>query len=470
MVSKKVQISQEAFDAVVKENEEDFGMELEEALADAIHTFQLQGADLAGIITDGRGAANLNEHPVVQAIKLLEAAVTHTEVVNDDSPDGHAIVEALNTLKQRCVDGPPQSIAIAGRNGAVEAIINSSNLIKRKYPAVLGLALEAFISLLEDYSNRLKFSAGGPELVVDALLLNPGSVHVAGSASAIIAIATTGNESLKQSFMDLKADEALVRLLQKPPKDLASLQKICDAVRSLVVADDESAVTSKAYSNARKFCRAGAAEAILKAISEALLDPSSSSSVLATLCVTLKALAVNDEICKTVGESGGLEFILQLTNECQQQRSKTLAKSACALLGQLAGRDANKDAIVTSGGLDRIIRLSYQYPEDPLVLQEIMTTIAIVSLRSPVNARKAVEAGAVDMATEVMMKHSTAAILQRQSCQMLRNLAARNPENRVVILEKGLPALIRNAKTNHDICKDAASAALRDLGFDDYNQ
>ncbi len=48
MGPKKVQISQEAFNAVVKENVEEFDMELAEALEDAIKTFQMQGADLSG--------------------------------------------------------------------------------------------------------------------------------------------------------------------------------------------------------------------------------------------------------------------------------------------------------------------------------------------------------------------------------------------------------------------------------------
>lgn len=49
---KKAQISQEAFDSVVKENVDDFGMEMDEALADAITTFELQGVDLSGIVRE----------------------------------------------------------------------------------------------------------------------------------------------------------------------------------------------------------------------------------------------------------------------------------------------------------------------------------------------------------------------------------------------------------------------------------
>jgi hypothetical protein len=64
---------------------------------------------------------------------------------------------------------------------------------------------------------------------------------------------------------------------------------------------------------------------------------------------------------------------------------------------------------------------------------QAFVAVASLTLRSPANARKAVEAGAVDMAALIMAKYPCAAHLQRQGCQMLRNLAVRNPENRQVI-------------------------------------
>ena len=40
---------------------------------------------------------------------------------------------------------------------------------------------------------------------------------------------------------------------------------------------------------------------------------------------------------------------------------------------QLAGSDANKDAIVQSGGLTKIINLMNTYSEEPSVLQEVIS-------------------------------------------------------------------------------------------------
>ncbi len=58
--------------------------------------------------------------------------------------------------------------------------------------------------------------------------------------------------------------------------------------------------------------------------------------------------------------------------------------------------------------------------------------IATLTLRSPQNASKAVQAGAVDIAAEMMEKHPGSAAMLRQACQMLRNLSVRNLENRCV--------------------------------------
>jgi RING finger protein 170 len=39
----------------------------------------------------------------------------------------------------------------------------------------------------------------------------------------------------------------------------------------------------------------------------------------------------------------------------------------------LAGSDANKSAIVGKGGMDKLIKLSARYADDPSVLQEVRT-------------------------------------------------------------------------------------------------
>jgi len=65
---------------------------------------------------------------------------------------------------------------------------------------------------------------------------------------------------------------------------------------------------------------------------------------------------------------------------------------------------------------------------------QVMSVFTVLCLRSPDNAARAMEAGAGDLAIQVMEKFSTVQQLQRNSCLMIRNLVARNPENRQVSL------------------------------------
>ena len=66
------QISQETFDQVVKENMDDFGMELEEAQKDAWEQFETQGVDLSNI---RRAGAVTEDHQVVRNVDELKKVV-----------------------------------------------------------------------------------------------------------------------------------------------------------------------------------------------------------------------------------------------------------------------------------------------------------------------------------------------------------------------------------------------------------
>lgn len=64
---------------------------------------------------------------------------------------------------------------------------------------------------------------------------------------------------------------------------------------------------------------------------------------------------------------------------------------------------------------------------------QVMSIFCILSLRSPDNAARAMEAGAGDLAIQAMQKFPAAQQMQRNSCLMIRNLVVRNPENRLVL-------------------------------------
>lgn len=61
---------------------------------------------------------------------------------------------------------------------------------------------------------------------------------------------------------------------------------------------------------------------------------------------------------------------------------------------------------------------------------QVMSIISIICLRSPDHAASAIEAGAGDLAIQAMKRFPAAAQMQRNACNMIRNIAVRNAENR----------------------------------------
>jgi len=64
-------ITQETFDAVVKENIEEFGLDVEEATKDAIDQFKAQGVSLSNIVTDSHKNDNAS-HLIVEALNSID--------------------------------------------------------------------------------------------------------------------------------------------------------------------------------------------------------------------------------------------------------------------------------------------------------------------------------------------------------------------------------------------------------------
>ncbi|KAI3675276.1 hypothetical protein L1987_84864 [Smallanthus sonchifolius] len=451
-------ISQQAFDEMIKENIDDLGMEPMEALTDAIETLTLQGVDLSGIVTDTLpGETN----PVVQSldrIKQLQCSDWSDEAVVDE------VLGLLNTLISMSRAEGSGSAAIATRNGGVDLMCSvCSKLRASGRHSALVSALDALAAFLHDLQSTETFrQSGGPKILIEILTNGTQNVNILNSGFSVVAAASTGNEVIKESFVELHIDELMVTIMKKYTK--GSIPSIYDAIRVLLAADDNRVVASQVYGYARQFAKIGIAEALVESLNDGISSPGFVSTTIA-----LKAVAVNDEICRSVAENGGIDSLLICIDESGVQGNKLVAKACCSLLSKLAGSDFNKSAIVERGGLNRLITLSSRLADDPSVLQEVMTIICTLCLRSPANASLAMEAGAGDLAIQSMQKFPNSHQLQKNSCLMIRNLVARNPENRPILLSNGIEKIIRNAKENHKSCRDAAVAALRDLGLENYN-
>lgn len=456
MSSKGRSISQQAFDSLVTENMEDLGMDPDEALQDAIQTLTLQGVDLAGIVTCIPGVSSVKDNPVIQSLERLSVIYnSQNETINLEE-----MIEQLNKLYDLCSTEGSQSVSIATKNGGIRLLVMICSSVKSERALIS--AFKTLSAIIFDVQSAETFrETGGPKVVVDILKRSKHNSDMLDRGFSIIARAATGNEVLKESFMDLKIDELLLQIMREQKGTPESLY---DAIRVLLTQDDNRVVASQVFGYARRLAKLGIASALV----DELKGKQPTSSSLVSACIALKAVAVNDEICRSISENGGIDAIFQFIDG-GGEHNKPVTRACCSLLSKLAGSDDNKTAIVQKGGLDRLIKLSSRFSDDPSVLQEVMSIIGVLSLRSPDNADRAVEAGAGDLAIQSMQNFPGAYQLQRQSCLMIRNLVARNPENRTILLSNGIEKLIRKAKRSHQSCKDAATDALRDLGLDDYN-
>ncbi|GMH16226.1 hypothetical protein Nepgr_018067 [Nepenthes gracilis] len=454
-------ISQEAFDDLVRENLEELGMDPPEALQDAIETLTLQGVDLSGIVTCVPGQFSANDHPVM---RLLDKIKHFESNFNCDARDLEELAASLHQLSNLCSADNSENANIAAKNRGVELV---TSVFSKVSPCgnnqVTVSALKALASLLYDVQCAETFQkSGGPYIIMDVLNGDRQNLEILDGCFSVIGAAATRNEVLKESFMNLKIEQSIIRIMRR--HSAGSIPSLYDAIRILLTSDDNRVVASQVYGYARKFAEIGVAEALVDSLSEALSSPSVVSA-----SVALKAVAVNDEICRVVAGKGGIDAILRCIDGSGECGNKVVARSCCSLLSKLAGSDVNKSAIVEKGGIGRVIKISKIFSDDASVLQEVMYLISVLSLRSPDHAARAVEAGAGDLANQAMQKFPTAQQLQRNACLMIRNLAVRNPENRTILLSSGIETAIRKAKEVHGSCKDPATDALRDLGLNNYN-
>ncbi|KAF8729851.1 hypothetical protein HU200_017308 [Digitaria exilis] len=457
-----IAISQEAFDAMVRENMEDLGMDADEALADAVEALSLQGADLSGIIKRVPGEAAAAEvSPVVRVLDELKASHSSSGGLGQDL-DG--LVSLIHELRGLCCSGDgSENTAVAVRNGGVEALVGLCASARIEQEKLLASALKALSSMLRDVESTEKFrQSEGPKIVMDILKGGSESSDLLDAGFSVVSAGSAGNEVVKESFMDLKVDELILHVMREKSK--ANVQSLYDAIRVLLTPDDNRVVASQVYGYSRRFAEIGIAEVLVSALGEKVA-PSS----LPSACAALKSIAVNDEICRSISENGGIDVLLQCIGEAGEQKNKVIAKSCCSLLSKLAASDANKSVIIQQGGFDRFLKLTSRFSEDPSIIQEVMSMVTVLTLRSPENAARAMEAGYGTLAIQAMQRFPSSGQTQKQACLMIRNLVVRNPENRTMLLNDGAEKLIRKAKGMHGSCRDAASSALRDLGLDNYN-
>ncbi|XP_008432057.1 armadillo repeat-containing protein 6 [Poecilia reticulata] len=443
----KRRITQETFDAAVRENMEEFEMDPDEALREAVEQFESQGVDLSCIVKVVPAASsddNQDEqtHEVLQALESLRIG-------------NNTATADIKCFTEQCSLGFAQRY-LAAQKGAYPVILSyCQKSVEEQDCALAGLS--ALAALTDGQPDLL--DKEGQQFLVDVL-----QKYQADSSVTCVAICVVRHCCIKheQNRQDLAKGGMLPLLTGAITRhsDCAALVKEASwALRVMTFDDDVRATFGHAHEHAKSIVLEHNG---LKILIEAAKAHLSNTSALGELCATLSRLAVRNEFCQDICDLGGLKFMMTLLADSYE--SPELVRQVLSAIRAIAGNDDVKDAVVNAGGVDLIVIAMNRHINNPAVCEQACACLSVLALRKPNNCKVIVENGGVIAAVQAMKIHPGSVNVQKQACMLIRNLVARTRNYCQQILELGAEALICQAVQTHEDCGDIGKAALRDLG------
>lgn len=343
--------------------------------------------------------------------------------------------------------------------------------------SVLG-ASRAFLrlstqSLLACDETRATFVAEkGPDVLVQRVLRTRyADGDVASRCARALTAAATQHENAKVSLFRAGAADALLDALKAHTSNAGVAADVCTALTAIATPDDRRVAASSAFAHGRHLYSQDAHAPLM----EIVRKHSDSDRTVAAACYALRAVAVNDEACERMVDAGVVEAGVRLL-----VRQLEVGKAPCVFLRpalvmfrQLAGSDVAKSRFISASGLEPLVGILVASCAPPWVstCEQALALCAALSLRNPDFVASAATAGILDAALDAMTAHPQSAGVQRAAAMFIRNCAARNADVRPMLLDRGAEPLLRAAKKSHpSACADVGSAALRDLGADNYNE
>ncbi|XP_047388577.1 armadillo repeat-containing protein 6 isoform X1 [Sciurus carolinensis] len=398
MTSKR--ITQETFDAAVRENIEEFEMGPEEAVKEATEQFESQGVDLSNIvkIVPKASADGSQEpiHDVLQALGDLQESVTCSR------PQ-----EVLTHLTRFC-DLCKQHKAcrfLAAQKGAYPIILAAWKLAAAGDQDLLLQALNA-LSVLTDGQPDL-LDAQGLQLLVDTLAQNADEANLTCSGIRCVRHACLKHEQNRQGLVKAGVLPLLTSAIAQHGQHADVVREACCALRIMTFDDDIRVPYSNAHNHAKMIVQENRGLKVLIEAAKAFPD---NPSILSELCSTLSRLAVRNEFCQEVVDLGGLSILVTLLANCNNHQD--LVKQVLSALRAIAGNDDVKDAIVRAGGTESIVTTMAQHLANPQVCEQSCAALSVLALRKPENSRTIVEGGGALAALQAMKAHPQEAGVQ----------------------------------------------------------
>ncbi|XP_036410639.1 armadillo repeat-containing protein 6 [Megalops cyprinoides] len=448
----KRRITQETFDAVVKENIDEFEMEPDEALNEAIQQFESQGVDLSNIVKAVPAAATAETkedqtHEVLQALQSLQNSL------NGSSVD--SMREDLEHFTEQCKQGFAQRY-LAAQKDAYPTILSCCKKATEEEGALL--AVLAALSALTDGQPDL-LDAEGRDFLTGVLNAHHADAAVTCLGVRVVRHCCLKHEQNRQDLVKAGVLPLLTRSITRHSGHPELVKEACAALRVMTFDDDVRVPFGHAHEHAKMIVLEHNG---LKVIVEAAKAHPHNTSVLSELCSTLSRLAVRNEFCQDIVDLGGLKFMMTLLADSLDHQE--LVRQVLSALRAIAMNDDVKDAIVNAGGTELIVMAMNRHMANAQVCEQGCAAMCVLALRKPNNCKVIMDSGGALAALQAMKAHPGEVNVQKQSCMLLRNLVSRTQSFSQSILEMGAEALIGQALASHRDCSDVARAALRDLG------
>lgn len=458
MASKR--ITQDTFDAVVKENMDEFEMSAEEALADSIQQFESQGINLANIIKEvhiGEESGEPAKHPVNVALDGLAEGIKNITSGAEGMEVQEAIISHLEVFKTECDKDLAHRMQAASNEAFPTLLLLAQSQLAKTDEKFQCKALESLCSLLNGQPDLM--TADGMDFLLETVKTSTsdeGDSHPLNFALNIKAIrfSCIKHETNRQAYVKKGLIKTLINILGNTKNDVKVIREVDATFRALVVDDDVRVPFGKAHDHAKLIVESGALKLLLEVMQSCMHD----QAAVGDLSATLGRLSVRNEFCQEIVNLGGLKSVLKVLGD--DLASQVVVRQLLELLKAIAGNDEVKIAIVNAGGIRTILGAMSRYVQVPQVCQAGCGAVAAIVLRNPVNCKAVMDAEGAKLFVQILTIHSGEAKVQTQACMAVRNLVARTREHKEPFIQLGIEGLLRDAAKH---CPDESKAALRDL-------
>ncbi|XP_061696187.1 armadillo repeat-containing protein 6 [Syngnathoides biaculeatus] len=445
-------ITQETFDDAVRENIDEFDMDPEEALREAVEQFQSQGVDLSCIVKAVPAVASDDKkqeqtHAILQALESLCNA--------QDSPDCTKVSVDIKCFSEQCSLGFAQRY-LAAQKGAYPVILSYCQKSLGEQEALLA-ALSALAALTDGQPDLL--DADGKHFLLDVLKKYQAESSVTRAAISAVRHCCLKHEQNRQDLVKAGVLPFLINAIEQHGGCAEVVKEASGALRVMTFDDDVRVTFGHAHEHAKMIVLQHNG---LKVLIESAKAHTDKTSVLSDLCATLSRLAVRNEFCQDICDLGGLKLMMTLLADSYE--SAELVRQVLSAIRAIAGNDDVKDAVVKAGGVQLIVIALNRHMTISPVCEQGCACLSVLALRKPNNCKVIMEEGGASASVQAMKAHPGVVNVQKQACMLLRNLVSHQPKYSQPILEMGVEALISEALRTHQDCGDAAKAALRDLG------